>query len=141
MPSAYSYFLDDADAILVASASRRAASTPPAQASHPSGRGTCSFRPRRSCTAPGWRTRRAWAGRTIGWRWQPRPRPYANARAALEGLEPGVLAASMDSAILRRARSELPLRRDEKPWILASELARHVPLLGALRGEHVMQNE
>jgi hypothetical protein len=47
----------------------------------------------------------------------------------------------MDSAILRRARNELPLRRDEKPWILAAELARHVPLLGALRGEPALQNE
>jgi hypothetical protein len=39
----------------------------------------------------------------------------------------------MDSATLRRARSELPLRRDEKPALLAAELARHVPLLRALR--------
>jgi predicted amidohydrolase len=67
--------------------------------------------------------------------------PYASARAALEGLEPGSVSATMDSAILRRARNELPLRRDEKPWILAAELARHVPLLGALRGEPALQNE
>jgi hypothetical protein len=47
----------------------------------------------------------------------------------------------LDSGVLRRARSELPLRRDEKPWILAAELARQVPLLRVLRAEHALPDE
>ena len=34
--------------------------------------------------------------------------------------------AELDGATLRRARAETPLRRDEKPWILARELSRHL---------------
>jgi len=142
-PSAYSYFLDDADAILVASAS-------PARGVDAPGPGLASQRTWNillSATALLYRTWVVYSSR-VGWEdgigFSGGSRvldPFANPRAELEGLEPGELAASIDSATLRRARSELPLRRDEKPWILASELARHVPLLGALRGEHVLQNE
>lgn len=143
MPSAYSHFLDDADAILVASAS-------PARGVDAPGPGLASQRTWNillSATALLYRTWVAYASR-VGWEdgigfggGSSVLDPYANPRGALDGLEPGSLAATMDSAILRRARSELPLRRDEKPWILATELARHVPLLGALRGEHALQNE
>lgn len=143
MPSAYTYFLDDADAILVASAS-------PARGVDAPGPGLASQRTWNillAATALLYRTWVAYSSR-VGWEdgigfggGSCVLDPYANARAALEGLEPGALAATMDSAILRRARSELPLRRDEKPWILATELARHVPLLGVLRGEHALQNE
>jgi predicted amidohydrolase len=143
MPSAYSYFLDDADAILVASAS-------PARGVDAPGPGLASQRTWNvllSATALLYRTWVAYSSR-VGWEdgigFGGGSRvldPYANARAALEGLEPGSVNATMDSAILRRARNELPLRRDEKPWILAAELARHVPLLGALRGEPALQNE
>jgi len=143
MPSAYSYFLDDADAILVASAS-------PARGVDAPGPGLASQRTWNvllSATALLYRTWVVYSSR-VGWEdgigFGGGSRvldPYANARAALEGLEPGALTATMDSAILRRARNELPLRRDEKPWILATELARHVPLLGALRGEAALKNE
>lgn len=143
MPSAYSYFLDDADALLVASAS-------PARGVDAPGPGLASQRTWNillAATALLYRTWVAYASR-VGWEdgigfggGSCVLDPYANARGVLEGLEPGLLAATMDSAILRRARSELPLRRDEKPWVLAAELARHVPLLGALRGEHALQNE
>jgi NAD+ synthase (glutamine-hydrolysing) len=143
MPSAYSYFLDDADAILVASAS-------PARGVDAPGPGLASQRTWNvllSATALLYRTWVAYSSR-VGWEdgigFGGGSRvldPYANARAVIEGLEPGVLTTTMDSGILRRARNELPLRRDEKPWILAAELARHVPLLGVLRGEAALQNE
>jgi predicted amidohydrolase len=143
MPSAYTYFLDDADALLVASAS-------PARGVDAPGPGLASQRTWNvllSATALLYRSWVAYSSR-VGWEdgigFGGGSRvldPYANARAVLEGLEPGALTATMDSTVLRRARSELPLRRDEKPWILAAELARHVPLLGALRGEPALQNE
>ena len=141
MPSAYAYFLDEADAILVASAS-------PARGVDAPGPGLASQRTWNillSATALLYRTWVAYSSR-VGWEdgigFGGGSRildPHANARATLEGLEPGTLTATLDSAHLRRARSELPLRRDEKPWILATELARHVPLLGALRGEHALE--
>jgi predicted amidohydrolase len=143
MPSAYSYFLDDADALLVASAS-------PARGVETPGPGLASQRTWNTllqASALLYRTWVAYASR-VGWEdgigFGGGSRvldPHANTRAALEGLEPGVLAATLDSGALRRARSELPLRRDEKPWILAGELARHVPLLSALKAEHALQHE
>jgi predicted amidohydrolase len=143
MPSAYGYFLDDADALLVASAS-------PARGVEATGPGLASQRTWNillQASALLYRTWVAYASR-VGWEdgvgFGGGSRvldPYANTRAALEGLEPGVTSAVLDSAILRRARSELPLRRDEKPEILAAELARHVPLLRALRAEHALQHE
>jgi predicted amidohydrolase len=141
MPSAYTYFLDDADALLVASAS-------PARGVDQPGPGLASQRTWNillSATALLYRTWIAYSSR-VGWEdglgFGGDSRvldPYANPRGTLEGLEPGSVSATMDTAILRRARSELPLRRDEKPWLLAAELARHVPLLGALRAEHALQ--
>ena len=50
--------------------------------------------------------------------------PFGQDSALLEGLDPGVLDARIDSATLDRARVALPLRRDERPWILARELAK-----------------
>jgi predicted amidohydrolase len=138
MPGAYTYFLDDADALLVASAS-------PARGAEEPGPGLASQRTWNilmSASALMYRTWVVYAGR-VGWEdgigFGGGSRvldPYANVRAELDGLEPGTLEARLDAAILRRARSELPLRRDEKPAILAAELARHVPLLGALRAQH-----
>jgi predicted amidohydrolase len=141
MPSAYTYFLADADALLVASAS-------PARGVEQPGPGLASQRTWNillSASALLYRTWVAYASR-VGWEdglgFAGGSRvldPYANPRAALENREPGTLGLTLDSAILRRARSELPLRRDEKPWVLAAELARHVPLLAALRSEHALQ--
>ena len=55
--------------------------------------------------------------------------PFGQLVERLSELEPGELSARIDSAALHRARMETPLRRDEKPWILAHDLVRHVPLL------------
>ena len=49
--------------------------------------------------------------------------PFGECAGALDGLDPGVLSARVDSATLDRARVALPLRRDERAWILARELA------------------
>jgi predicted amidohydrolase len=137
MPSAYAHFLNDADALLVASAS-------PARGVEAPGPGLASQRTWNillSASALLYRTWVALASR-VGWEdgigFGGGSRvldPTANVRAALEGLEPGTLETVLDSASLRRARQEIPLRRDEKPWILAAELARHVPLLRALQDE------
>jgi len=143
MPSAYSHFLNDADALLVASAS-------PARGVESPGPGLASQRTWNillSASAMLYRTWVVFASR-VGWEdgvgFGGGSRildPYANAVAALETIEPGAIEARLDSGILRRARNEIPLRRDEKPWILAAELARHVPLLQALRAEHALQHE
>jgi len=50
--------------------------------------------------------------------------PNGREIARLEGLEPGRLEARLSGEALRRARVATPLRRDEKPWIVARELAR-----------------
>jgi predicted amidohydrolase len=49
--------------------------------------------------------------------------PFGESAGALEGLDAGTLSARIDSATLDRARVALPLRRDERAWILARELA------------------
>jgi predicted amidohydrolase len=143
VPSAYTHFLNEADALLVASAS-------PARGVEAPGPGLASQRTWSillSASALLYRTWVAFASRVgwedgIGFGGESRILdPYANPRAAVEGIEPGLAQARIDSATLRRARSEVPLRRDEKPWILAAELARHVPLLSALRAEHALQHE
>jgi predicted amidohydrolase len=50
--------------------------------------------------------------------------PFGHEIAALGGLDPGVLKVQIDSGSLERARVALPLRRDDRPWILARELAK-----------------
>ena len=50
--------------------------------------------------------------------------PNGRETAVIHGLEPGAVEARMPSDALRRARVATPLRRDEKPWIVARELAR-----------------
>ena len=49
--------------------------------------------------------------------------PFGESAAVLEGLDAGTLSARVDSAALDRARVALPLRRDDRAWILARELA------------------
>ena len=49
--------------------------------------------------------------------------PFGESAASLEGLDAGTLSARVDSAALDRARVALPLRRDDRAWILARELA------------------
>ena len=50
--------------------------------------------------------------------------PFGRETAALPALDPGRLEARIRGDVLRRARVATPLRRDEKPWIVARELAR-----------------
>lgn len=50
--------------------------------------------------------------------------PFGRQTAVLPELEPGRLEVRLGGDVLRRARVTTPLRRDEKPWIVARELAR-----------------
>jgi NAD+ synthase (glutamine-hydrolysing) len=50
--------------------------------------------------------------------------PNGREVAAIAGLEPGRVNVRMTSDELRRARTSTPLRRDEKPWLIARELNR-----------------
>ena len=50
--------------------------------------------------------------------------PFGRETAVLPALEPGRLEVRLGGDVLRRARVTTPLRRDEKPWIVARELAR-----------------
>jgi len=142
-PSAYGYFLDSVDALLVASASpgRGVSERQPGLGSRR------SWNTLLSASALLYRTWVAYASR-VGWEdgigfggGSLVLGPDAEVVESLEGFEAGALRATMTSDALRRARSELPLRRDEKPWILAAELARHVPLLRVLREDPALQHE
>ncbi len=141
VPSAYAYFLNDADALLVASAS-------PARGVEAPGPGLASQRTWNillTSAALLYRTWVVYASR-VGWEdgigfsgASAVYDPLANVRARIEELAPGLAQAHLDAGTLRRARIETPLRRDEKPWILAAELARHVPLLQALAEEKAVE--
>jgi NAD+ synthase (glutamine-hydrolysing) len=48
--------------------------------------------------------------------------PDGRCTANLEGLDPGQLDVRLEGSELERARLTTPLRRDERPWILAAEL-------------------
>lgn len=50
--------------------------------------------------------------------------PLGRVTANLEGLDAGRIEARLTSEALRHARTATPLRRDEKPWIVARELAK-----------------
>ena len=50
--------------------------------------------------------------------------PSGRESAVLDGLDPGRLIAQLSSDALRRARTSTPLRRDEKPWIVAREISK-----------------
>ncbi len=130
VPSAYIHFLNDADALLVASAG-------PARGVEAPGPGLSSTRTWETmitATAMFFRTWVIYAGR-VGWEdgigfggGSCLVDPFGGMRAGLGALEPGMLEERIEPGALRRARVETPLRRDEKPWILAEELTRHVPL-------------
>jgi predicted amidohydrolase len=135
-PSAYIHFLNNADALVVASAS-------PARGVEAPGPGLASQRTWDTLitsTALLYRTWVVYAGR-VGWEdgigfggASAIVDPWGNVVAQLDALEPGELEGELDPGALLRARVETPLRRDEKPWILAAELARHVPLSGSGSG-------
>ncbi len=133
-PSAYVHFLNDADALIVASAS-------PARGVEAPGPGLASQRTwdvLLTSTALLYRTWVVYSAR-VGWEdgvgfggSSTVLDARGNRVARLEGLETGMLTARLDGADLKRARFETPLRRDEKPWVLASELARILPDLRVL---------
>jgi len=135
-PSAYMHFLNNADALVVASAS-------PARGVEAPGPGLASQRTwdtLLTSTALLYRTWVVYAGR-VGWEdgigfggASAIVDPWGNVVAQLDALEPGELEGELDAGALMRARVETPLRRDEKPWILAAELARHVPVAGSESG-------
>ena len=130
-PSAYVHFLNGADALLVASAS-------PARGVEAPGPGLGSQRTWElllGSAALLYRTWVVYAGR-VGWEdgigfggASAVFDPWGNRAGGLGPIEPGELDASLDGGALRRARFETPLRRDEKPWVLAHHLGSHVPNL------------
>lgn len=127
-PSAYLYFLDNVDALLVTSAS-------PARGVEPTGSGLGSQRTWDTLLRSAALMYRTWvlyAGR-VGWEdgigfggTSAVYDPFGQCRERLEGIEPGTVRQLLEESALRRARVETPLRRDEKPWILARELERHL---------------
>ena len=50
--------------------------------------------------------------------------PFGDLAVDPAGIEPALVEARLAGGHLRRARVETPLRRDEKPWLLARELCR-----------------
>ena len=125
-PSAYLHFLNDADYLIVPSAS-------PARGVEASGAGLASQRTWNTlleATAILYRTWVIYTGR-VGWEdgigfggSTSVIDPFGTRTAYCEGFEASALEATIDENALRRARIETPLRRDEKPWILAAELDR-----------------
>jgi len=125
-PSAYLHFLNDADYLLVTSAS-------PARGVQAPGPGLASqhtWDTLLEATAILYRTWVLYVGR-VGWEdgigfggSSAIYDPYGVKQAQCEGFEPAALETAIDPSVLRRARVETPLRRDEKPWILAGELER-----------------
>ena len=134
VPGSYLYFLDDVDMLLVTSAS-------PARGVEAGNDDLGSQRTWDTllkASALFYRTWVTYAGR-VGWEdgigfggASAVYDPFGNRRAGIEGVEAGSLTVELDSAALRRARIETPLRRDEKPWILERGLRRH---LGRTGGE------
>ena len=128
-PSGYVHFLGNVDALIVPSAS-------PARGAEQPGPGLASQRVWHtllSAHALLYRTWVVYVGR-VGWEdgvgfggTSTVYDPFGNVVAQLDGLEPGEVEVELDGDSLRRARVETPLRRDEKPWILAAALERHLP--------------
>ena len=128
---AYLYFLDGVDAIVVTSAGP--------------GRGVTGVEPELESNRV-WRTIqdafsflfRTWIvyANRVGWEdgivFAGGSRvvdPFGNELEGTLGLDPGALDATLSSDALKRARIQTPLRRDERPWILASALAQRVRLV------------
>jgi NAD+ synthase (glutamine-hydrolysing) len=136
-PSAYVHFLNDADALIVSSAS-------PARGVEAPGPGLASQRTwdvLLSSISLLYRTWVVYASR-VGWEdgigfggASAVLDPRGNRVARIDGFEPGLATARLDGADAARARFETPLRRDEKPWVLAAELARLLPDLRSLTEE------
>ena len=131
VPSSYLHFLANADALLVASASpARGVGAVEGQTGLSSQR---TWQGMLSAASLYYRTWVLYAGR-VGWEDgigfagdTSVFDPFGRRVAHVEGFEPGEVQATIDRNALRRARIETPLRRDEKPWILADSLQRFVP--------------
>lgn len=127
VPSSYVHFLNDVDALVVASAA-------PARGVEAPGPGLGSRRTWEvllTACAFFYRTWVLYASR-VGWEdgigfggASSIHDPFGRCVDALSDFEPASLQGRIDCVTLRRARVETPLRRDERPWILAAELARH----------------
>jgi len=136
---AYLHFLEGVDAILVASAS-------PARGAEAPGPGFASARVWETvlrsisllsqtwlvyCNRVGFEDGVAFAGGSMAFD------PFGERVARLEGLGAGELSVELDSGPLRRARVQIPLRRDEKPWLLQAALARKTGLAAPAAEEGV----
>ncbi|MEO0649412.1 MAG: nitrilase-related carbon-nitrogen hydrolase [Planctomycetota bacterium] len=130
MAGPYTYFLDEVDALIVPSAGP--------------GRGVAA------ADGPGLRSSGTWERLLTNWAMLTQTwvvyanrvgfedgiafgggsaiyAPNGHRTACLEGLDPGAVDGLLDGADLRRARIATPLRRDERPWLLADELAQRTP--------------
>ncbi len=128
VPSSYLHFLNDAEALLVASAS-------PARGAEAPGPGLSSQRTWERLLAASALFYRTWVvyAARVGWEdgigfggHSAVYDPFGERAAVLEGFETGELRHRLERSALRRARVETPLRRDEKPWLLAAGLERHL---------------
>ncbi len=130
MDGAYLYFLDGADAIVICSAGPGRGVT--------QGEGELesdrTWRTLQDALALFFRTWVLYCNR-VGWEdgvlfsghsrvVEPSGAPHGDSL----GLDPGHLNVQLSRAALERARIATPLRRDERPWILARALARRVGL-------------
>jgi predicted amidohydrolase len=131
VPGSYLHYLNDADALIVPSAS-------PARGVEAAGQGLGSQRTWDTLLRAFAILYRSWVlyAARVGWEdgigFGGGTRvidPFGVRLAGIEGLDAATLGCTIDRAALHRARMETPLRRDEKPWILATGLVAHVPLL------------
>lgn len=130
-PSAYTHFLNDVDAIVCSSASPARGVEPHAEPGAPASQRTWDLLIRSQALL--YRTYVVYVGR-VGWEdgigfggASCVVDPYGDVIARLDPFEPGTKLVELDGRALARSRFETPLRRDEKPWVLASALARHLP--------------
>ena len=128
-PSAYVHFLSDVDVLVCSSAS-------PARGVEAEGEGLASQRTWEllvKAQALLYRTYVVYVGR-VGWEdgigfggASCVVDPTGNIVEAMDAHEPGTRLVELDLRAQERARFETPLRRDEKPWVLASALAAKLP--------------
>lgn len=132
---AYLYFLDGADAILICSAGPgRGVTTSEEQPDTSELNSNRVWRTLQDAMALFFRTWILYCNR-VGWEdgvvFAGASRvvdPAGQACGQALGLDPGRLDVELNSAALDRARIATPLRRDERPWILARALASRVGL-------------
>lgn len=134
----YLHFLNDVDAMIVPSAS-------PGRGAEANGSGLASVRAWNTLLAfaslftqtyllfanrVGFEDGIGFSGHSSAWD------PFGREIASLASYDPGALEARLSSAELHRARALTPLRRDEKPWVIAHQLLR---MQGLLQREEAAQ--